>query len=740
MSSRTANALAMVVIIASIAGVRFLDPEPLVRLRLLAHDMFQRIAPRTVDPDFPVRIVDIDAESLAALGRWPWPRDLLANLVDRLGELGAVVVAFDFVFPEPEADPVVVLRQSMKDDPAARELLDRLPARPSGDARFADAIRRGNVVLGAIGQSGSEPTVPPAPAAFALLGSDPARHLPSFGSATLNTAAVNEAALGIGSLNWLPESDQIVRKVPLVVRFGGELYPSLVADTVRLVQGASTIAVRSSTSGAEGGFGIESGITSVRIGGVRIPTDASGQVWLAFSFHDPMRFVSARKVLDGTVPREDVAGRIVLVGTSAPGLFDLRATPLDAVAAGVEVHAQAIEQILQGRFLYRPDFATGLEIVLTVIGSIALAWLIYLVGAFAGAAIGAVAVAIVLGVSGIGYFDQGLLIDPTFPIIGLTAVYIFGSGFLYFRTERERDRVREAFGHYLAPSLVERLAKEPERLQLGGETRQLTVLFSDVRGFTSIAETYRDNPADLIALMNRLLTPLTDAITASGGTIDKYMGDAIMAFWNAPLDDPDHSRHACEVSLEMITRLEALNVERALESLREGGQPAAALHLGIGIATGNAIVGNMGSQMRFDYSALGDAVNLASRLEGLTASYGVSNLVSDLACRDGAGALEVLEVDLVRVKGRTRPDRIWTILHPMENGRAERFRELFAQALAAYRREEWEAAQRLFEQARSADEMHGLSRLADMFAGRCRAFASHPPHPGWDGVWNCEKG
>jgi adenylate cyclase len=219
------------------------------------------------------------------------------------------------------------------------------------------------------------------------------------------------------------------------------------------------------------------------------------------------------------------------------------------------------------------------------------------------------------------------------------------------------------------------------------------------------------------------------------------MGDAIMAFWNAPLDDPEHSRHACEVSLEMIARLEALNAERALESLREGREPAAALHLGIGIATGNAIVGNMGSRMRFDYSALGDAVNLASRIEGLTAVYHVSNLVSDLACRDGAGALEVLEVDVVRVKGRKRPDRIWTILGRSEaEARAGCFREQYAAALAAYRRREWEAARSLFERAGEAGAEIGLKGLAEMFASRCAALAARPPHADWDGVWDCEKG
>ncbi|WP_436643884.1 CHASE2 domain-containing protein [Microbaculum sp. FT89] len=741
MGTRATYALAIAIILLSVAGVRFLDPDPLVRLRLLAFDVFQRLAPRPVDPSFPVRIVDIDQASLKAYGRWPWPRDLIGRLVVRLEQLGAVVIAFDFAFPDPEPDPLVALYAALEDRPDARALLDRLPKPRSGDDAFAEAIREGSVVLGAIGRADAGPEIPPAPTAFALLGSDPSRHVPTFSTATLNTPVLNDAAAGIGSLNWFPESDQIVRKVPMVVRFGDALYPSLVAETLRLAEGADTIAIRSSTAGGEGSS-VESGITSVRIGNHRIPTEESGQMWLAFSPHRTERYIPAASVLDGTVKPEDIAGRIIVIGTSAPGLFDLRATPLDAVLPGVEVHAQALEQLLQGRLMLRPDYSTGLEIAYTAVGSIALAALIYYLGAFTGALAGGVAVIIVLTVSWVGYLRFGILLDPTFPWVVLTVVYGFATVFFYFQTERERNRVRQAFSHYIAPSLVEQLAQHPEQLTLGGETRELTVLFSDVRGFTSIAEGYRDNPPELIALMNRLLTPLTNAITERSGTIDKYIGDAIMAFWNAPLDDPDHSRRACEASLEMIDRLNTLNAARRSEAAVQGGGRIAELRLGIGIATGMAIVGNMGSDLRFDYSALGDAVNLASRLENLTSYYGVTTLISDETRRRGTSDMTVLEIDTVRVKGRKHPERIWAILGGSElqvDSSLRSVMEQFSAALAAYRRQDWAGAQQQFASLSRAAAAYGLSDLTGLFAERCAYFAQTPPPSDWDGVWQAQK-
>ncbi len=742
MRNRATYAAAIAIITLSIAGLRLLDPDPLVRLRLLAFDIFQTLAPRTVDPSYPVRIVDIDQESLAEYGRWPWPRDLIAHLVDRLDELGATVIAFDFAFPDSEPDPLAALYTAIGNEPGARALLDQLPRPRSGDEIFADAIRQRPVVLGAIGRSDDGPHIAPSTTAFALLGTDPSRHVPTFRTATVNTPVLNRAAAGIGVLNWFPESDQIVRKVPLIVRFGDQLYPSLVAESIRLAEGASTISVRSSTASAEGSS-VESGITSVRIGRYRIPTESSGQFWMAFSSHRPERYISAASVLNGTVKPGDIAGRIIFVGTSAPGLFDLRATPLDTVLPGVEVHARAIEQLLQGRLLLRPDYSTGLEVAFMAIGSIALAVFIYYVGAFTGALAGAVAVTIVLSASWLGYLRYGILLDPTFPILGLTAVYIFGSGFLYFHTERERNRVRQAFSHYIAPSLVERLAREPEQLKLGGETRELTVLFSDVRGFTGIAEGFREDPGRLIELMNRLLTPLSNAITERSGTIDKYIGDAIMAFWNAPLDNPDHCRQACEASLDMIARLRVLNEARLEESVARGEEgQVVPLKLGIGIATGSAIVGNMGSALRFDYSALGDAVNLASRLENLTGYYGVGILVSETACRIGAPGLAVLEIDTVRVKGREKPERIWTILGGSDlttDPAFQSFTDRFSAALSAYRQQDWAAAKDQFGAIADAAAPYGLVEVIERFVERSTHFGWAPPAPDWDGVWQTQK-
>ncbi|MCO5069983.1 MAG: adenylate/guanylate cyclase domain-containing protein [Rhizobiaceae bacterium] len=742
MNARLTYLIAIATILLVVAGVRFADPDPLIRLRFLAFDMFQRLSSREIDPSYPVRIVDIDQRSLATYGRWPWPRELLGTLVDRLGALGVSVVAFDFVFPDPEPDPLSALYKEFDDQPDARAVLDQLPKQQSGDEKFANALRAHDVILGAIGRGGSGAVIPGSPAAFALLGTDPSRHVPTFPTATLNLPMLNEAAHGIGALNWFPESDQIVRKVPMITRFGTEFYPSLVAETLRLAENTKTILVRSSTASAEGS-GVESGITSVRIGRHRIPTDRNGQVWVAFTHHRPDRYISAASILDGTAKPEELAGRIALVGTSVAGLFDLRATPLEAIMPGVEVHAQAIEQLMQENYLRRPDYSTGLEIVATVTGSVALAALIYYAGAFTAALAGGLAVAIVLGVAWLGYLRFGVLLDPTFPVIGLTAVYIFGSGFLYFHTERERNRVRQAFSHYLSPSLVERLAREPEQLKLGGETRELTVLFSDVRGFTGIAEGYRDNPAELIELMNRLLTPLSDAITERSGTIDKYMGDAIMAFWNAPLDNPDHSRHACEASLQMVARLANLNDTRAAEAVARGATEAPELlRLGIGIATGTAIIGNMGSRMRFDYSALGDAVNLASRLESLTVHYGVTSLISEATFRHGAQHLTVMEVDSVRVKGRRHPERIWTILGGEElkhDPATKSFIDAFAEALESYRHQEWPRAKDEFSALAAAASTMGLSKLTALFVNRCAQFMQTPPEGDWDGIWQANK-
>ena len=716
---------------------RLFDPAPITRLRLLAFDTFQQISPRQSDRTYPVRIIDIDEASIAAIGQWPWRRDVMARLVDALHALGARVIAFDFVFPNANRDAVMELPLAVRNDPELQPLIRKLRMLPSGDKRFANSLQGRPVVLGVIGRAGvaTKPTV--ARAGFALLGAAPDRYVPGFSAVTSNLPALQKAAAGIGALNWFPEHDQIVRKVPMLVRLGRQLMPSLTAETMRLSLSASTIVVRSSTAGGETGFGGETGITSVRIGKIQVPTDQGGQVWLSFAPHDRERFRSAADVLTGRIPRNDIEDRIVVIGTSAPGLFDLRATPLDAALAGVEVHAQALEQMLFGRPLRRPDYSAGMEITLMLLAGLVLAIFIYRAGAFAGAILGAVTIGIVMIGAWWAYTGHGLLIDPVYPGLTLTGVYIFGTVFFYFQTERERNRVRLAFSHYMAPSLVERLTREPGRLQLGGETRELTIMFSDVLGFTAVAEGYRDNPRGLTQLMNRLLTPLTNAIIERLGTIDKYMGDAIMAFWNAPLDDAAHARNACEAALDMMARLKQLNHERRVEAERSG-ETFLPLRLGIGLSTGRAVVGNMGSDLRFDYSVLGDTVNIASRLEGLTRLYGTSILVTDRTAGLGATQLATIEVDLVQVQGREESEPIWAIVGNEDLAAGADFKAFsshFSEATALYRQQKWDAAEQAFSRLGAAASEFNLEGLLTCFIERIAIFSADPPSPDWDGVW-----
>ena len=381
--------LAVALSLIAAAAVRWVDPQPLARVRLVAFDTLQQLQPRTIDPAYPVRIADIDERSLEALGAWPWRREVLTQLAERLLALGAKVVAFDFVLPHAEPDIISSLPEMLKAAPEIQSLLPALEAIPSGDQRLAEAISGKPVVLGVIGRQGSSDRPIVSRAGFALLGVDPARHAPHLPAVTANTPLLQEAARGLGALNWFPEHDQVVRQVPMLVMLGGSLVPSLVAESIRLAEGVTTIAVRSSTASAETPFVKETGITSVRIGKYSVPTDRTGQMWLAFTAHDAGRYRSVLDVLEGRVPREDIAGRIILVGASAPGLFDLRATPLDAVIAGMEIHAQAIEQIMGEGMLQRPDLSTGLEVVFTTLAGLLLARFVRRSGPVSGAITGA---------------------------------------------------------------------------------------------------------------------------------------------------------------------------------------------------------------------------------------------------------------------------------------------------------------------------------------------------------------
>jgi adenylate cyclase len=697
----------------------------------MVFDTYQQISPRPYDAGLPLRIVDIDEESLKRVGQWPWPRTVLADLVKKLSDNGAAAIGFDMVFPEPDRmSPANALRFWPQSEALAglREEVERLP---SNDQVFAEAIGEGPVVLGFIAtpQGGSTPQ---AKAGFAHGGDDPGLFAPGYAGAAASLPELQEKASGTGSLNWLPEHDQIIRRVPMVVQVDGKLYPAFAADLLRLAQGASTYMVKSSGASSEKAFGENTGIVKVRVGDYEVPTEADGEMWIRFAKQAKERYLPAWKVLNGDIGKQEIEGRLAIIGTSAAGLLDLRATPLEASVPGVELHAQAVEQILQGSFLQRPDFATPAELLYILVLGLLIAILIYRLGATGSAVLGGIAVAAVIGVSWYAFSAFGWLVDPVYPAIALTAVYLSGTLFVFLRTERERNRVRNAFGHYMAPALVERLADDPSQLKLGGETRDMTLLFSDVRGFTTISEGL--NAEELTHFLNSLFTPLSKIILEEQGTIDKFMGDAVMAFWNAPLDDGEHATHACRAALRIMEEMPQLN-ERWRSEAEARGRSFSPVKIGIGLNTGICCVGNLGSDTRFDYSVIGDNVNVASRLEGQSKTYDVGTIVGE-STTARAPDFAFLELDLLKVKGKTEATRIFALLGNGEFKHSRTFSDFVGrhdEFIARYRAKDWDGAELL---RRECDRINGagLHRLYALYKERIDHFRRNPPPADWDGA------
>jgi adenylate cyclase len=435
-----------------------------------------------------------------------------------------------------------------------------------------------------------------------------------------------------------------------------------------------------------------------------------------------------------------LAGHLVLVGTSAIGLEDFRATSLGVPMAGVEIHAQLLENILSDTLLVRPNYAVAVELL----SALALCLLVILLTPVLSASVLIVASLLFLATFGLGSYalfqGQRILLDPSFPMAAGLVTMIFMSTANYLREERRRRRIRTAFGQYVSRDLVDRLSENEESLTLGGETRELTLLFSDVRGFTAIAESYREDPAALTQLMNRLLTTLSNAILERGGTIDKFMGDAVMAFWNAPLDHPDHARSACAAALGMSAAVEKLNREREAEA-RAGGAPFLPLNVGIGINTGTCTVGNMGSDMRFDYTAVGDPVNLASRLEGQSRTYGLAVIAGSATEAGAQGGFAFLEIDLIRVKGKLQSERIFALLGDANLRETPAFAEAAAanaRMLVAYRGQDWSGAEAALDEVEAVSSRLGgrLSGYVALYRRRIAAGRATPPGPGWDGVYD----
>lgn len=654
--------------------LRLWDPEPVARLRLSVFDSYQRASPRIADPDMPVKILDIDAESLRRLGQWPWPRSMLADLVTSLRAAGAKSISFDIIMAEPDRVSPAELARLVAGRPELQALADAAALLPSNDRRLGETIAGGKVVMGFVGHDGAGLALAPAKASFAAAGDDPKLFAPRFDGGTPSLAELTAPAEGFGSVNWLPSQDLIVRRVPLLTMAAGQLYPSLALEALRIGSAQSTVQVKASGGSGLSAFGQHTGIEFVKVGSTILPTGSNGELWLNFAEHDPRRYVPAYTVLDGSFAREGVAGRHIFIGTSAPGLLDLRATPLHASVPGVEIHAQALEQMLSGQHLVRPAYATGAEVLFLLAVGAGVAYLLRRAGAVVAALAGLAAVAAVIGFSWLAFVNGGLLFDPVYPSIALVAIYLATSLSTYVKAEMDRAFVRQAFGHYVAPQLVEQLADNADGLKLGGETREVTLLFSDVRGFSRISEGL--DAEALVRFINDLFTPIADVILEEHGTIDKFMGDAVMAFWNAPVADKDHARQACRAALRMLDAVDELNRMRAATA-SQNGKAIEPVRIGIGLNTGACVVGNVGSPQRFDYSILGDVVNVASRLEGETKTFGAP-IIAGAGTVAQAQDFAFLEIGRVNLRGKDRTERVFALAGDETVARSEAFANLKA--------------------------------------------------------------
>jgi adenylate cyclase len=716
-------------ILAVLLAIRVWDPDVVEELRLRSFDLYQTIKPRAA-AESPVVIVDIDENSVNALGQWPWPRTVLADLLTRLHAMEAVAVGFDVVFAEPDrASPREAVKYFRNVDDGTRELLAHLP---SNDEIFAQAISQGKVVLGQSGThtSNANPAGNRPETGVATMGQDPSPFLIAFPFLLRNLLELEQAAAGRGLFSIRPEQDGIVRRMPIVMKAEGKIVPALALDMLRVVTESGAVLIRSD----------ETGVRTVAVPGLELPTDQNGRIWVHFGPHDRARYVSAKDLLEGNVAPERFSGKLVLIGASAIGLSDIKTTPVSAAIPGVEVHAQLLESALTDSLLSAPSYAVAAE----MFGAAAAGTGLALVAPFAGAltllAIAVTSAAAFIAASWVAFSRFQMLFDATFPV---TVILVVSGSLImigYFREQLDRRRIRSAFGQYLSPTLVDRLARSPKQLELGGEERVMTIMFSDVRGFTTISEAYKYDPQGLTTLMNRFLTAVTNAIVACNGTIDKYIGDAVMAFWNAPLDDPDHEADGCHAALDMLMGVEALNRERQREAA-DAGSAYIPIRIGIGINTGLCTVGNMGSDLRFQYTVMGDSVNLASRLEGQTKGYGLSVIIGARTAAVLSGRFALLEIDCIRVKGKTEAEVIHTVLGGEDVASMREFalfQEHWSAFLGCYRKQDWSSAGKMLDVCRSDAERFGAAGLADTYQYRIEELKNAPPGASWDGVFVAE--
>ncbi len=731
---------AMVILIA--VALFFVDPPFLHFMELKSFDL-RMVSRGTKPPGNEVIIATIDEKSLSELGRWPWPRTTIASLIKKLKDQGAKAVGFDIVFAEPDENSglktVQELLQDVKMAGAGKSkltnILEKMEKTADTDAILARSIKNvANITLGyffhttnkEVGHLKEEQIVAAegmiANGRFQMIrsakGASDSSIIRAY-AAQPNLPAISKAAGNCGYFNAFPDTDGVIRWSPLVIKFRDNYYASLSLSL--LVQYLEWPMVVLNIA--------EYGVENVRIDKFIIPTDETGRLLINY-LGPPTTFLhySVSDILNGSISPDKIKGKMVLVGSTATGIYDMRNTPFSSVHPGVEIHATVIDNILRQNFLIHSGWTRFIDVLMIIFAGLLVGFLLPKFRAITGMALIFIVIASFIIFNTFIFTRYNVWLNMIYTLLTIILIYLGITIYRYVTEEREKKKIRGAFQYYLTPSVVNEILKDPSKLKLGGDKKRLSVMFSDIRGFTTISE--KLSPENLVQLLNEYLTAMTNIVFKHDGLLDKYIGDAIMAVFGAPLDQPDHAQRACYTAVEMMAELKTLQKKWAAEGWPE-------INIGIGVNTGDMVVGNMGSEMRFDYTVMGDSVNLASRLEGTNKEYGTRMIISEFTHESVKDEFVCRELDAVRVKGKKLPVRIFELLgEKKDESQWQAFVEIFEHGLALYRAGKWVEAIKQFNRVLELKPDDYPSKL---YIERCETLKENPPEGEWDGVFTMTK-
>jgi adenylate cyclase len=720
------SALFVLLIAAHVGGL--IPLSPLQRAEAWLYDVWlQNTAPAAMDDR--VAILDIDEASLKSLGRWPWSRDIMSKLVDQLFDhyyVGAV--GFDVVFAEPDrSSGLDILEQlaqrELSGDPAFQAAFRQLAPRLDYDGRFARALADRPVSLGfyfiPAGFGTAKSGVLP-PASLPSTAFEPMRPgLPPATGFGANLAIFENAAQGAGFFNMRADADGTARQMSLVAPFGKGYYPTLSASALRVAFGGDPLKAGVEQTSLLGRHYLA---PWVEVGGIRVPLNTDGSVYVPYRAGAPFPYISAVQVLAGKTPLAQLENRIVLVGSTAPGLTDLRVTPFSNAFPGVEIHAHLIAGMLDGITRSTPPWAADARLIAVLLLGVLLTVVLLRSGPVIGLATSILLLALLLAAYAAAW-SRFWVVPMAAPMITVLGLYALNTAYGFFAETRSKRQMTKLFGQYVPPELAAEMSQDPAHYTMDGQSRDMTVLFSDIRGFTNFSE--KLPPAELAEVLNAYLSVMTRIVQQQRGTIDKYIGDAVMAFWNAPVDLADHATRAVQTALDMQAALPQLNREFAARGWPE-------VRIGVGVNTGRMSVGNMGSEFRMSYTVMGDAVNLGSRLEGITKQYGVGILVTRPAV-EADPAHVFMKVDEVRVKGKETPVAIYEPLGTLSDldDAVRKDAADFETAFGHYQAQDWDAAEAVLR----ALNARTPRPLYQIYLERIAHFREIPPPHDWDGVY-----